>query len=823
MNLSRASILSSALKANRLILKLVLCSCLLFSGHAFGQVLSGGLGDNFSNAIQIGTQGGTITQLAFDPNDPETLYVATWFGGIIRYDYAEDGTISNGRQAVDSSAGLDANGANGSYGIAFHNDPVLGSVMYLSRAMPNTPITPRGQSLGSIVRLTDTNGDGTWGNAGDVNQTFAENIFVADWTHQINQFAIHNNSLYVAIGSMTSNGGIINSSGDQRDPGESAHTGSVIFIEDLTVHSNDTTSTNPAWYDFPVVDGGVPLTAADIDVYQRDTQVFTSTAPGRFRVYSTGFRNNYGITVDKNGIVWTSENGGGQANASDNPPDALHQLSFQSDHSYPKGNIEVGDWKDPNNDNISAQVAQGAGYFQLIIDEVAADLGVGTAITGLAFIDANGNDFDGHIAVARHSNSGQDVVLVDPVDGSFQNLLDRVNGQRPTDVVVDPFGNLVLSYSTDQLRHITVAQEAVISEPEPELGIVYTVGIDFGSTPSSDPNTTWNDIVSGGDAMSGGVAAGAGRSIANLNDTTNSPTGVSFTLTNNTGFNAWDFENGNTGDGGLINDESVFSDGLLSNDARGQDRDTTALQDYFEVTFSGLDDSLVYDFVGGYARSGNNNFNGVWFVDATVTGGAIDLMSGTSFITDAQNDDTSDDYATFTGLTTDGAGNLTILMTGEASESNPDGDSAANQAIIAAVTLTAVNTGSSAGDFNDNGVVDCDDLNSFVGNLQQAATGALAQLDLNNDDQVTIADATLHITTLVETSNGQVGTFFGDLDCDGVVDVLGDAFALIGNLGNAVTSYSQGDINFDGTVTVLGDAFLLIGNLGNSNSNQPNL
>ena len=132
-------------------------------------------------------------------------------------------------------------------------------------------------------------------------------------------------------------------------------------------------------------------------------------------------------------------------------------------------------------------------------------------------------------------------------------------------------------------------------------------------------------------------------------------------------------------------------------------------------------------------------------------------------------------------------------------------------------------TGSSAGDFNDNGVVDCDDLNSFVGNLQQAATGALAQLDLNNDDQVTIADATLHITTLVETSNGQVGTFSGDLDCNGVVDVLGDAFALIGNLGNAVTSYSQGDIDFDGTVTVLGDAFLLIGNLGNSNSDQPNL
>ena len=47
---------------------------LLASSQAFGQTLSGGLGDNFTNAMQIGTQGGTITQLAFDPNDADHLY-----------------------------------------------------------------------------------------------------------------------------------------------------------------------------------------------------------------------------------------------------------------------------------------------------------------------------------------------------------------------------------------------------------------------------------------------------------------------------------------------------------------------------------------------------------------------------------------------------------------------------------------------------------------------------------------------------------------------------------------------------------------------------
>ena len=124
------------------------------------------------------------------------------------------------------------------------------------------------------------------------------------------------------------------------------------------------------------------------------------------------------------------------------------------------------------------------------------------------------------------------------------------------------------------------------------------------------------------------------------------------------------------------------------------------------------------------------------------------------------------------------------------------------------------------GDFNGDGAVDCGDLDSYVGNLGSAATDALAQLDLTGDNMVTIDDANQHITTLVETSNGQVGTFPGDLNCDGAVNVLGDAFILVASLGNNVSSYSDGDINFDGTVNVLGDAFALVANLGMSNEPQ---
>ena len=126
--------------------------------------------------------------------------------------------------------------------------------------------------------------------------------------------------------------------------------------------------------------------------------------------------------------------------------------------------------------------------------------------------------------------------------------------------------------------------------------------------------------------------------------------------------------------------------------------------------------------------------------------------------------------------------------------------------------------GAVAGDFNGDGIVDCDDLDSYVGNLMMPATGALAPLDLTGDGMVTIDDANQHIATLVVTQpNGITGTSPGDLNCDGTVNVLGDAFILVGALGNNVTAYSAGDINFDGTVNVLGDAFILVGNLGDSN------
>ena len=120
------------------------------------------------------------------------------------------------------------------------------------------------------------------------------------------------------------------------------------------------------------------------------------------------------------------------------------------------------------------------------------------------------------------------------------------------------------------------------------------------------------------------------------------------------------------------------------------------------------------------------------------------------------------------------------------------------------------------GDFNFDGNVDGDDVDFYIGSLGQPATGELAKLDLDNDGVVTLADHNLHVSTLVTTSNGVTGAFLGDVDLDGSVDVLNDAFALVGSLGQSATSRAQGDLNADGVVNVLRDAFILIGDLGMS-------
>ena len=127
------------------------------------------------------------------------------------------------------------------------------------------------------------------------------------------------------------------------------------------------------------------------------------------------------------------------------------------------------------------------------------------------------------------------------------------------------------------------------------------------------------------------------------------------------------------------------------------------------------------------------------------------------------------------------------------------------------------------GDFDLDGDVDADDIDFYSGNVDfEFAQGEFAQLNQNSDGLITLADHNTHIFTLAETSNGQIGTFLGDFNLDGQVDVLEDAFTLVGNLGSENAGFADGDVNADGRVDVLVDAFALVTNLGNSNLDNLN-
>ena len=158
----------------------------------------------------------------------------------------------------------------------------------------------------------------------------------------------------------------------------------------------------------------------------------------------------------------------------------------------------------------------------------------------------------------------------------------------------------------------------------------------------------------------------------------------------------------------------------------------------------------------------------------------------------------------------------------------PVTDSTTSISLIAGAETSEVNSPSDfevlgapalVGDFDDDGIVDADDIDAYIGNIGQPATGDLAELNLDDDEVITLADHEMLVTVYVQTSNGLTGTALGDADLNGTIDVLGDAFTLVGSLGTmSDASWSQGDFNADGNVDVLNDAFVLVGNLGASNS-----
>ena len=414
------------------------------------------LGGSVTNGLT-----GIVGQVAFAPGDSQHAYVGTFGGGVTRFDYDPTSAnfLSNPVTAVPTSitelggvigtGGTDGDGGfNGTLGLAFHQDPTLGTVMYLApavrfRARDMEPL------LQPIVRVNDANGDGIFGNGGDLNQSIVSGIAVTS-VHQVNQFQIRDDSLYVGVGIRTQNGGqtaaqhqAIGGTGvDQSDPGETAYTGSLNFIEDLTTLT-DTSTSNVAG--FTVSDLTGDSTVDDDDV-RADTQPFTSTSPSKLRVFSTGFRNNYGLGIDDAGEIWVSFN----ENENPNRPDELHRnVTFQSDHGFFKGNDIVGDWKvsgdeDASLQTNSSQLAIDAGYFDPA-NSVApfATVGNNVAAGGLDFFQSDVADpsLAGDVLLARNSGIGRDVLHIDRDTGNTTVVLEGLTSAL--DVTRDPFGNFL--------------------------------------------------------------------------------------------------------------------------------------------------------------------------------------------------------------------------------------------------------------------------------------------------------------------------------------------------------------------------------------------
>jgi glucose/arabinose dehydrogenase len=368
---------------------------------------------NFAGISEIGAGIGNVAQMTFGPDG--RLYVATWTNGVKRYDYNPAGNLTN--EKLVWSRPSSGSQLNGSLGVAFHEDPTLGTVMYLAPAVTSS-FNVEVNITQSIIRLTDNDGDGNWGEAGagEVNQAIVDNLRVTD-LHQVNQLLVRDDTLYAGIGSRTRTGGQISEYGGAPNPddGEFAYTGSINWIRDLTQLSGDTTTANVSGF--------------NIMQHHTDVRPLTSADTGKLTVYSTGFRNVFGMAFDGEGQLWASMN---QNEGSFQKPDELHRSDFQDDHQFPKRNEISGDWK-------ANAAAVAAGYFQNFEDPVAL-LGNNASANGFDFTNRN-DAFAGHAFIVRFSN-GDDLLAVDPDTGNWRQVVTGLS--NPLDVLTDPQGNLLV-------------------------------------------------------------------------------------------------------------------------------------------------------------------------------------------------------------------------------------------------------------------------------------------------------------------------------------------------------------------------------------------
>ena len=234
---------------------------------------------------QVGSVPGLPAQMTFGPSG--LLYVATVDAGVVSFVYnPSNGTLSSPVNASPNVHGI---------GVAFH-----GSHMYQS------------STDGSIHKLNDTNGNGVWGETGELDVAIVTGIPQGD--HNIDQIQIVGSTLYVGIGRRTINGhhgpwtgGVIDDFGGKGffnggigiTFGDSAYNGTIGWIQDLSQVVDQAGSANAFTTEPPTFSRHLIL---------KDSGPFTAVGAGKLLVHSAGTRNPFGLCLDGNGNLWFTNN-----------------------------------------------------------------------------------------------------------------------------------------------------------------------------------------------------------------------------------------------------------------------------------------------------------------------------------------------------------------------------------------------------------------------------------------------------------------------------------------------------------------------------------
>ena len=104
------------------------------------------------------------------------------------------------------------------------------------------------------------------------------------------------------------------------------------------------------------------------------------------------------------------------------------------------------------------------------------------------------------------------------------------------------------------------------------------------------------------------------------------------------------------------------------------------------------------------------------------------------------------------------------------------------------------------GDFDGDGDIDADDIDSLGAAIQAGSTDLL--FDMDGNGLIEQADFDLHVTTLVDTLIGEgSGTMFGDFNLDGLIDLID--LGTIGEQYGVGTGWATGDADGNGLVDLI--------------------